>query len=181
MEHYDQRRSIVAVISEQEGMIDMTLSTETKAFDPLDTLLDVTFRRRCPAWNQSCPIDFSRLDRSDLETLVSMVLVEYREGLRAQILRADDTRKKSKERPHTFDVFLRRSNSHRHGGELIVYRPVPGSSGDLAWFDKGGDFQDEVEYESRVASLSGRKISLILSMTRFGTQNVSHTLWRPFS
>jgi hypothetical protein len=121
----------------------------------IDILTEITFRRVRPNYSpEKRKIKYGSLSRADLLELANMTQIEFLESLRGGINEEKSTSRH--ERPHAFDVFLINTGFSSWGGELAVCRPEHGD-GDLAWFNKDGDFLhlDEIKYDRRVASLSG--------------------------
>lgn len=118
----------------------------------MEILIDVTFGRSEPLYDETRPIDYRSLSRADLQVLANMVLLEYRASLHGGINEAGET---SKDSPHAFDVFLV-SKGLLCNESLSVCRTIQGSDGELEWLVKDGILPfDEVKYHCRVASLSG--------------------------
>jgi hypothetical protein len=116
-----------------------------------EILIDFTFGRSEPRYDETRLIDYRSLSRADLQVLANMVLLEYSASLDGGI---DEARKTSKDSPHACDVFRVSTGLLRN--ELSVCLTIRGSVGELEWLVKDGILPfNEVKYHCRVASLSG--------------------------
>jgi hypothetical protein len=118
-------------------------------------LLDICFGHYRPDAGQVQALEGETLDRSDLEKLAYMVLVEFAASVEKEYQGSqEETHVKTE--PHPYDVFVMKTTFGARTSNVSVVLPM--KDGQLLWWD--GHTEDFVSLEAnlhvyRIASLSG--------------------------